>query len=797
MEKRKLAAIMFTDIVDYTAMAQANESLALQFVQEQQKIIRAILPRYEGQEIKTTGDGFLVSFSSSVEAARCAIAIQKAIQERNKKAASEKQFLVRIGIHVGDIVYRGGDVIGDGVNIASRIQSVANPGGIFLSVDVARQIENKVEASLIKLGQAELKNIKAPLEIYRIALPWEKESAAQRTINRASSKERLGRLALVFFILILVGSAGWWLFNQNFVQSPPIAISSEARSIAVLPFANLSNDPENEYFSDGMTEELINALSKLSDWRVAARTSTFVFKGQSEDVRKIGAQLNVRIVLEGSVRRSGDKLKITAQLIDATNGYHIWSETFDREVKDIFAIQEEIAQSIAIKLSATSIGTPAPPTVLVKATTQNNEAYDLYLKGRYYWNKRTKEGFQKAIQYFEEAIQFDPNYARAYAGLADSYSLMASYGFLSDATGLARAKEAATKAITLDETLAEAHTSLAYLYKRDRKWEESERSFKRAIELNPNYATAHHWYSTLLAETNRETERLVEIEKALALDPLSLIIKTALAEALLKANRFKEALEYLNQVLTVNSQFLLARLMLVSIKQLYEKDFEGAERELKKLSEEFPSDARVRLVYAQLLLSQSRFAESIELVKQAQEIEPESTINKMAYGLILYSSGRFDEAITILKNLAATDAVPTDTYSILGAAYYLKAMYHEAMQEWVKALIQGETFLSQEEKSKLLDEAESIFTKEEMQSAVGRYVARLREHTKKTCGLNAYTSAILYVLSGKQELSLDCLEEALKENQEQLFSLKVEPLFGPLRSEPRFIALLKELKLEK
>jgi len=324
----------------------------------------------------------------------------------------------------------------------------------------------------------------------------------------------------------------------------------QTRSLVVLPFLNLSGDATEEYFSDGLTEEITNALARLEGLHVVARTSAFYFKGKSSDVRQIGQTLKVGTVLEGSVRRSGSKLRVVAQLVNAADGYHLWSDTYEREMKDVFAIQDEIAQSIAralkVRLSPGQRRTPHP------------QAYEAYLKGRYFWNKRTEEGMQKASEYFQQAIHIDPNYAAAYAGLADSYQNVNVAAAPLDR--LVKAKAAATKALELDDTLAEAHTSLARLKLHvDWDWPGAEREFKRALELNPNYATAHQWYSIYFSSLERHEEARFEAQRARQLDPLSLAANQSVGFASYAAGRYDQALEEFRKALELDPSFLLTQ----------------------------------------------------------------------------------------------------------------------------------------------------------------------------------------------------------------------------------------------
>jgi len=361
------------------------------------------------------------------------------------------------------------------------------------------------------------------------------------------------------------------------------ALRARQRSIAVLPFANLSADKEQEYFCDGMAEEIINALTNVEGLRVVARTSAFMFKDKPEDTREIGRKLNVETLLEGSVRKAGNRLRITAQLINVGDGYHLWSERFDRELADVFAIQDEISLAIVGKLKVRLLGDEKKK--IIKRYTQDLEAYDLYLKGRYHWNRRTPDALRKAIGHFEQVIQKDPEFALAHAGLADCYSMLAQVCVLPPKEVFPKAKALVSKALEIDETLAEAHTSLGFVLSRfDWDWTGAEREFRRAIELNPNYATAHQWFAMMLLELGRTSEAIQEIDKALELDPLSLIINTAAGAVYAHTGREDKAVEQAGKILDLDPTFGFAHEILVDVNERRGKYDEAVEGQLKVYS---------------------------------------------------------------------------------------------------------------------------------------------------------------------------------------------------------------------
>ncbi len=345
-EQRKLAAIMFTDMVGYSALAQRDDKLALELLEEHRRLLREIFPRFHGTEIKTIGDAFLVEFGSALEAAQCAIEIQRTLAKRNHDVTSDRRIELKIGIHIGDVVHREGDVYGDGVNIASRIEALAGAGGICVSMDVERQIRNALEARFEKFGTADLKNISLPMDLFRIVLPWETGAKAEVGMPRTSKKSPILIPAAALLAIALL--AGWWWTqrsskNQQVVtaQALPAAPANapDPKSVAVLPFVNLSDDKGSEYFSDGVSEELLTVLQKIPGMHVAARTSAFSFKGKNATAQEIGQKLGVAYLVDGSVRKSGDAVRIAARLARADTGEELWSENFTRNLKDVFAVQ--------------------------------------------------------------------------------------------------------------------------------------------------------------------------------------------------------------------------------------------------------------------------------------------------------------------------------------------------------------------------------------------------------------------------------------------------------------------------
>jgi TolB-like protein/DNA-binding winged helix-turn-helix (wHTH) protein/Tfp pilus assembly protein PilF len=453
-------------------------------------------------------------------------------------------------------------------------------------------------------------------------------------------------LALVLSLPILAV----WLFRSR--GRAPTSI----RSLAVLPLDNLSGDASQDYFADGMTDELITDLAQISALRVISRTSVMVYKGARKPLPEIARELNVDAVVEGTVLRSGDQVRITAQLIQAPADKHLWAESYEGDLHDTLALQKKVASAIAEQIRIEL--TPKEQAVLKNAKVVNTEAYEAYLKGRYFWNKRTADGLKRAVDYFDQAIEKDPNYAQAYAGLADSYTLLGDweYGVLAPSEAYPKAKGAATKALELDNTLGEAHTSLAFsLDVFDWDWKSAEREFRRAIELNPGYATAHHWYAWHLSEMGRNSEAIAEMRKAENLDPLSLIISADMAEILLVAHLNDEAIKQSRRTVDMDPNFAIAHYELGQAfvqKHTYNEAIAEFQKAIELSGGSIPCASN--LAYAYALSNKSN-----EAVKILNDLKTRSTSNASEIALMYVGLGEKDQAMKWLEKAYAEHFNPS------------------------------------------------------------------------------------------------------------------------------------------
>ncbi len=461
---------MFTDMVGYSAISQKDENLALELLETHRVLVRDTLKNYSGHEIKTIGDAFMVEFASALDAVNCSISIQKSLKDYNGKSEKDRKIFLRIGIHVGDVVEKDGDIYGDGVNISSRLEPLAQPGGICISEDVARQVQNKLEVPLQKMDEQELKNIELPVEIFQILLYADPHAAPPKIDNNR---------------------------------------------LAVLPFQDLSPERNSDYFSDGLTEEITMHLSGINNLKVVSRTTSMQYKNAQQDMNSIGKALNARYILEGSVRRYKDDLRITAQLIDVSTDTHLWAETYRGNMEDVFDIQENVSKKIVealrVKLS------PAEEVALEKRATLNSEAFDLNLHAREFLYRRTKSYMLAAADLFKKAIELDPRYAAAYAGLGETY-IMIYLLHENKPVWIEKAMGAALKALMYDPNSSEAYTAVGLAYFHQGSIEEALNSVNKAIELDGDNFFSYWILGRIYRLLDRDQDAIAPFKKVLEIN---------------------------------------------------------------------------------------------------------------------------------------------------------------------------------------------------------------------------------------------------------------------------------------
>jgi adenylate cyclase len=481
---RKLAVILAADVVGYSRLMAADEESTLATLNACRQVIEDVIARYHGRIFGTAGDSVIAEFASAVEAVRAAVAIQHDIERQNAGLPELRRMLFRVGVNLGDVMVGGDDLFGDGVNVAARLEAMAEPGGICVSGTVYDQIRNKVDVSFDDLGERSLKNIGYPVRVSRVRL------------ERAADPGPL--------------------LEQPAVKTP--SRRSALPSIAVLPFANLGGDPEQDYFADGLTEDLITELSRFQELHVIARNSVMTYKGKPVRVQEVGRDLGVRYVLEGGVRKAGGRVRITAQLIDAASGHHLWAERFDRDLADIFAVQDEVTGRIVATLAGKLAESERRRAR--SGQTENLEAYDCVLRGRELWERFTPEDNREARRLYEKAIELDPDYARAYASLAWTYLTDHNERWAgAEDQPLERALEIARRGVVANPASHSNHLALGQVCLSKSLHDEALEALQTAIALNPNDADGYVFLANALSFAGRPDEAIELIEKAQRLNP--------------------------------------------------------------------------------------------------------------------------------------------------------------------------------------------------------------------------------------------------------------------------------------
>jgi len=587
-----LTAILSADVKGYSRLMGDDEESTVRTLNAYREIMAASIRQHEGRVVDATGDNLLAEFSSVVNAVQCAVEIQKELRARNAELPENRRMEFRIGVNLGDVVVEGERIYGDGVNIAARLEGLAEPGGVCISGTVHDQIENKLSLSFKYLGNQTVKNIKHPVRVYAI-----KMGPRPTTPKVAkSARRKLKRRFLLVAIVVLLVFAAVRFATRRTSRHPPMPrrvaqIIHQARSpklpdkpsIAVLPFVNMSGDSEQEYFSDGLTEDLITALSKVSGLFVISRNAVFTYKGKAAKPTQVSKELGVRYILEGSVRKADETVRISAQLIDATTGGHLWAERYDRDLEDIFALQDEVTEKIVTALAsrlpdtAEPISEPSETAPEVKPAKVEKEpekrrasgnlrAYDYFWRGRYYLQRYTKDANDHARSMFEKAIELDSELAAAYMGLGWTYYNDWAMQWSRDPQSLERAFALAKRAIALDDSLAPAHSLLGHVYLWKKQYEEAIAEKERAIAIDPNDADGYSDLAEVLIWGGKPEDAIGLVEKAIRLNPhYPVNYLYTLGYAYFATGQYEEAIAAEKEALTRNPDFLGSHLILIAI----------------------------------------------------------------------------------------------------------------------------------------------------------------------------------------------------------------------------------------
>jgi adenylate cyclase len=569
--KRKLTAILSADVKGYSRLMGEDEEATVRTITAHRKVITSVIEKYRGRVVDSPGDNILAEFVSVVDAVQSAVEIQEVIRAKNAELPEERKMEFRIGINLGDVIQEGERIYGDGVNIAARVEGLAEPGGICISGSAYEQIENKLALGYDYIGEHTVKNIVKPIRVYKVP-------TGPETLEKVTEEKRpvpgWQRAAVAVIIALLVVAGGVAIWKSYRPPTPPIEVASVEKmafplpdkpSIAVLPFNNLSGDPEQEYFSDGITEEIIAALGSVPKLFVIARNSTFTYKGKPVKVQQVAEELGVRYVLEGSVKKAGNRIRITAQLIDALSGHHLWAKRYDRNLSDIFAVQDEITREI---ITAMQVKLTEGEQIRAAAKgTDNLEAYLKYLQANELINQINPQSNAMAKRLAEEAVALDPEYSWAHHVLGRSHMMDVWVGASkSPKESIGKAIELVQKAIALDDTNANAHGLLGFLYSMTKQYDKSVAQAEKAVALNPNSAWAHFTVGKTLSFAGRWKESIPEYKLAIRLNPIPPnLYPWSLGLSYAYTGQYDEGIKWCEKAVRQQSDDLLARIMMTAV----------------------------------------------------------------------------------------------------------------------------------------------------------------------------------------------------------------------------------------
>jgi adenylate cyclase len=581
---RKLTAILSADVAGYSRLMQDDEAVTVRTLEAYKRIISDLVTQHRGRVVDSPGDNLLAEFASVVDAVQCAVAVQKELQARNTELPENRKMQFRIGVNLGDVIEEGERIYGDGVNVAARLESLAEPGGICVSKTAFDQIETKLPFGYHYLGEQKVKNIAKPVGAYKVLL--EPRVTTMEDLDAKQPGTRTTRTRKIAFgctaaLLIAIGATAVWQFTLHKFQPPPEKVDlrkvafapPDKTSIAVLPFQNMTGDPQQEYLSDGMAEQLIMGLSQSPDIYVTARTSSFAYKGKSMAAQQIADQLGVRYLLEGSVQRDADQVRINVQLIDGRNGNHIWADRFDRKYEDLFVLQDQITMAVMEALNAKfTVGVSATnlSTSLKLYRPSSLKAYECYLKGVYHHLRRTKQDIFLARQMFEEAINLDPNFGAAHNGLAHVRMDEIWFGTTtSPEKSIEQAEQAVQKVIALNPDQPPPYSTLSQISLLKKDFDKAILNGEKAVELNPNDAGCYFSLGMVLRSVGRYEEAIQNLEIALRLSPLRpLPYANNLAWSCLGTKQYDKAILLWSETLERNPDYLFAYLGLTAAYEL-------------------------------------------------------------------------------------------------------------------------------------------------------------------------------------------------------------------------------------
>lgn len=739
--RRKLTAILHADVQGYTRMMAEDEETTLRTLTAYRKVMTDSSQQYNGRVIDSTGDSVLAEFGSAVDAVRCALAIQNELKMRNAELSESRRMEFRIGANLGDVIEEGDRIYGDGVNVAERVGGLAEASGICITGSVYDQVKGKLSYGYEYIGEQSVKNILEPIRVYRVMPEVDSPRGASVEIRDRKwfSGSRLISIAAVVIVLAGVAVYNWFgkqprdSLQSQTLEQKTATTPSEKPVIAVLPFDNMSGDPEQEYFSNGITEEIITRLSMNSALTVIARNSTFHYKGKGPRIQQVGQELGARYVVEGSVRKAGDMVRITAQLIDATTENHLWAETYERELKDIFALQDDISQQIVAALSMK--GWQAEQERAWRNQAENPTAYDHAMRGWWHYYNWTKEDNAKAKEMFKKAIDLDPAYAAGYVGMGQSYVQAYHSGYNPDPELLDHAMKAAQNALQTDPSEPLTYLLLTDIYWRKGQWEQALVEIDKGIDLNQSFVDAIYFKGFILRNLGRHVESIEYFEKAIQLDPMNRELPIlSLSITYRIVGRYRESLEGLSRIISHTADPSQPGRAFCEIAITYLQQW--------KVQENEDPDA---------------LNKAFEMAQKSVDLEEKSPCGHHALCLAHLNRRTYDQAITEAEKAIAINA---GWSALLGHVYNFVGRSEEAIplaKQSIQIAPEGPGALG------VLAHAFSLTKRNE--DAVATYQKVLESNPDHSTAYDTHVSmAILYSESGRIEQAKGQVQEILKKS---------------------------------
>jgi adenylate cyclase len=779
---RRLSAIMFTDLVGYSAMAHRDEALAIELLEQHRVWVRTILPRYEGREIETIGDAFLIEFGSALAAVECAVMIQARFNEYNEHAPYTRRMQLRIGIHLGDVEHAGDKVMGDGVNIASRIHGMAQPGGICVSEDVQRAVRNRGGLRFASLGTPNLKNIDTPLELFEVHAGGGGRQAAVLSAVKRKARKIPRWLWVIVAIIAAINifdddneipdskAPGKIEVDIGDVVAVDVGDREDAPSIAVLPFENLSSEADSAFFTDGLHDTVIGHLSRVKGLKVISRTSVMPYRGKQENLRRIGRKLGADHILEGSVQRAGGRVRVAAQLIETDTDTHVWSHEYDSELKDVFKVQADIAQSVAAAVHAKL--TPQEQASIEAIPTQNTPAYDLYLRavGVERRADAKDDEIREAIGWLEKAVALDPKFALAYALLAHLHDALYWSGYDPSDTRRTLVGRNADLALQLAPELAEAHVAKAlFHYHGSRNYEAALAELEIARRLAPGNARVHFLFGPIYRRQGHWEEGLASLQRATELDPLNTGYLSELGGTLQMMRRYPEAAQAFAKFGVLEPESQVTPLIGAYHHFLATGDLTGVEQVLAKVPAGFDPGCQITGSRVGVAMLQRRFTEAIAAGARCKE------------AFVPASGGAqipIEYFIAQVKWLAGNRKPPAEAEK---ARVILEKMLAERPDLADTRMHLASTLAMLGQRQRAIAEAD-------------RALADLPLSRDALTGAALRRSAVeVYANSGAEDRAIKELGEALElPNGGHAHEVRLDPMLDPLHGDPRFQKLVEK-----